>query len=53
MCYNTRMRKGQALLEYVLALAGLVVVVTALGFVVSGAAGFGVRTESLVSSEYP
>lgn len=48
-----RMRKGQSLLEYVLALAGVVSVVVVLGFLVSGAVGYGVRTESLVSSEYP
>ncbi len=47
------MRKGQALLEYVLALAGLAVVVSVLGFLVSASVGFGVRTERLVSSEYP
>ena len=47
------MRKGQSLLEYVLALASLVVVVSVLGFLVSGAVGFGVRTESLVSGDWP
>ena len=47
------MRKGQSLLEYALALAGIVAVASVLGFLVSGAAGFGVRTERLVSSEYP
>ncbi len=47
------MRKGQSLLEYVLVLASLVVVVSILGFLVAGARSYGVRTESLVSSEYP
>lgn len=47
------MRTGQSLLEYVLALAGVAAVVVVLGFLVSGAVGYGVRTEGLVSSEYP
>lgn len=47
------MRKGQALLEYALALAGLVAVVSVMGFLVAGSVGFGVRAERLVSSEYP
>ena len=47
------MRTGQSLLEYVLALAGVAAVVAVLGFLVSGAVGDGVRTESLVSSECP
>lgn len=47
------MRTGQSLLEYVLALAGVAAVVAVLGFLVSGAVGYGVRTESLVSSECP
>lgn len=47
------MRKGQALLEYALALAGLVAVASVMGYLVAGSVGFGVRAESLVSSEYP
>lgn len=47
------MRKGQSLLEYVLALASLVAVVSVLGFLVSASVTFGVRTEKFVSSEYP
>ena len=47
------MRKGQSLLEYVLALASLAAVASVLGFLVSGAVSFGVRTERLASSEYP
>lgn len=53
MCYNTFMRKGQALLEYVLALAGMLVVSAILWYVVSAAIKCAVRTENLVSSEYP
>ena len=47
------MRKGQALLEYVLVLACLAVVVSVLWCLVRGAVRFGFRTEALVSSEYP
>ena len=46
-------RRGQALLEYVLALAAMLGIVAVLGFLVSGAIRFGERTERLVSSEYP
>jgi uncharacterized protein (UPF0333 family) len=46
-------RRGQAMLEYVLVLAGLAVVVTILGFLVTGALRYGERSERLVSSEYP
>ena len=47
------MKSGQALLEYVLAAAGLVVVVALLWGLVGVTVRYAVRTESLVSSEYP
>lgn len=47
------MRKGQALLEYVLALAGLVITVGVLWSLVGVTARYAVRAENLVSSEYP
>ena len=46
-------RRGQALFEYVLVLAAMLVVVTVLGFFVTGAVRFGVRTQTLVSYECP
>ena len=47
------MRHGQALLEYVLAMAGMVVVVAILWGLVGVAVRYSVRTDNLVSSEYP
>jgi len=41
------------MLEYVLALAGLAVVVTILWGLVEVAVRYSVRTENLVTSEYP
>ena len=41
------------MLEYVLAAAGLVVVVSVLGVLVDVTVRYAVRTENLVSSEYP
>ena len=46
-------RSGQAMLEYVLALCALLAVVGAMWYLVSAARGSVVRTESLVSSDYP
>jgi len=46
-------RRGQAALEYVLALAGLLVVVAILWGLVGVAARFAVRTEVLVTGESP
>ena len=51
-CYNT-MHRGQAMLEYVLALAGLLVVVGILGGLVSAAIRHSARTESLVAADCP
>ena len=48
-----RMREGQVLLEYVLAAAGLVVVVSLLWVLVDVTVRYAVRSENLVSSEYP
>jgi len=51
--YNAHMRHGQALIEYVLAMAGMVVVVAILFGLVHVAIRYSVRTENLVSGEYP
>lgn len=48
-----RARAGQAALEYVLALCALLVVVGAMWYLVVAARKNVVRTESLVSSDYP
>ena len=48
-----RARAGQAALEYVLALCALLVVVGAMWYLVAAARRNVVRTESLVSSDYP
>jgi len=47
------MSRGQALLEYVLALAGMLVVAAVLWGLVSVTARYAVRTDNLVASEYP
>ena len=46
-------RRGQALLEYVLVLAGLLVVVGILGTLVSVTGRYAERANNLVGSEYP
>ena len=51
MCYNTR--HGQAMLEYVLVLAGLLAVCAILWTLVGTAVRSGARAESLVTSDYP
>jgi len=48
-----RMRRGQAALEYVLAFAALLVVVTAMGYVVSAAVESANRANALVRADYP
>ena len=56
MWYNKagcRLRGGQAMLEYVLALAGLLVVVAVMWTLVSASEKQTHRTVNLVSSEYP
>jgi len=47
------MRRGQAMLEYVLALAGMLVVVAVLWGLVSVTWRYADRTNNLVRSEYP
>ena len=47
------MRKGQAMIEYVLAFAGLLVVIGILWGLVGVTKKYAVRTENLVASEYP
>lgn len=47
------MRKGQALIEYVLSTASLIVVIGVLWGFVEVVERYAVRTENLVSSEYP
>ena len=57
MWYNVgmdvRVKKGQALLEYVLALLALLVVVTVMVYLLRATRSSVTRTETLVSSEYP
>ena len=57
LCYNTKcrhgVRPGQAVLEYVLAFAGLLIVVAILWGLVSVVVRHSVRTDNIVSSEYP
>ena len=48
-----RTRRGQAMLEYVLALAALLVIGTILWMFVDVAIQYSRRAENLVSSEYP
>ena len=50
---NVRMRRGQAMLEYVLSLAGLLVVVGILWGLVAVAFRHAERTENLVTSDCP
>ena len=50
---NGRMRKGQAMLEYVLCLAGLLVVVGILWGLVHVTFRHAERTESLVTADSP
>lgn len=56
VCYNkeaVRMRKAQAVLEYVLALAGLLVVVSVMWGLVRASWRQSERTVNLTISEYP
>ncbi|MGN0876082.1 MAG: hypothetical protein ACI4TC_02315 [Kiritimatiellia bacterium] len=46
-------RRGQTMVEYVLTFAALLVVLGALGYLLSATRRSVVRTESLVSSDYP
>lgn len=48
-----RGRRGQAALEYVLAVLALLAVVSAMGYVVAAAHHQSVRTEGLVRADYP
>lgn len=48
-----RCRRGQTMLEYVLAFLALMAVVAALGYLLKATRGSVVRTERLVSSDYP
>lgn len=47
------MKRGQAMLEYVLALAGLLVVFSIMWGLVTVTKRYAVRSENLVASEYP
>lgn len=55
VCYNSRVvgRRGQAALEYVLSLAGLLVVVAVMWGLVEASRKQSDRTMKLVVSEYP
>lgn len=46
-------RAGQAMLEYVLAFAALLVVIAVMGYAVAAALKAEARTERLVKSDYP
>lgn len=48
-----RTMNGQAALEYVLVLAGMLVVVSVLGWLLVAVTHQATRTENLVVSEYP
>ena len=50
---EVRVKRGQAALEYVLALLALLVVVGAMGYLLRAARSSVTRTETLVRSEYP
>ena len=50
---KVRMRGGQALLEYVLVLAGLLAVTAILWGLVGAVIRHGERTRALVASDYP
>ena len=50
---NVRARRGQAMLEYVLAFSSLLIVVVILGRLVAVTQRYAARAENLVSSEYP
>ena len=50
---NVRMRRGQAMLEYVLCLVSLLVVIGLLWGLVRAAVRHGERTEGLVTSDCP
>jgi uncharacterized protein (UPF0333 family) len=50
---KNRMKRGQAMLEYVVAFASLLVVVGILFSLVDVAKKYAQRTENLVRSEYP
>lgn len=57
MWYNTgmevRFRRGQSLLEYVLAFSSLLVVIAILSGLVIVTRTYAVRTQKLVSGDYP
>lgn len=55
VCYNNEVRvhKGQAMLEYVLVLAGLLVVVSIMWGLVRALERQSARTVNIVASDYP
>lgn len=57
LCYNVRMkaigRRGQTMVEYVLTFCALLAAVGALGLLLHSTKRAVVRTERLVSSDYP
>lgn len=48
-----KVRAGQTMVEYVLALCAMTVIAVAAGYLVSAVKSSAVRTESLVRSDYP
>ena len=51
VCYN--FRRGQATVEYVLALIGMIAVIGVMGYLVTAAWKSAERTTNLVESDYP
>jgi uncharacterized protein (UPF0333 family) len=50
---KVKTRRGQTVLEYVLSFSALLVVIGSLGYLLRATRSAVVRTERLVSSEYP
>ena len=50
---RTKARNGQTALEYVLALLAVIVIVSAMGYMITAAERSAERSEAIVASEYP
>ena len=53
ICYNTHMRRGQTMVEYVVTLSALLVVAALLWSLSGVAVRYSARTDHLVAGEYP